>query len=275
MCNRLSYGAVLTGKKRGIPVVFELQREMNDPDSLPPRKKKFLFESVQMADAVVSPSAHLAAKCYSATGQRVEIIPSGTDTLFDEKPPPNLLRKRRVLFVGTLDANKGIKVLLQTSLKLFATGVNFELIIVGENFYGDRSFQLKLEKLAQGHSQVKFLGNISHHEVREQMRQAQLLCVPSYTETFGLVYAEAMKQGLPVIGRVGTGIDGMGKAGEHYEVIKSDDDLGGLLQALLSEEPRRLRLAEAAQHLVANWTWENTALQHMAIFKQQRGKRSI
>lgn len=275
MCNCLSYGAVLAGEKRGIPVVFELQREMNDPDNLPPWKKKLLFEAVQMADAVVSPSVHLAAKCYSATGQEVEIIPSGTDTLFDEKPPSNLLRKRRVLFVGTLDANKGIKALLQTSLKLFAAGVNFELIIVGENFYGDRSFQLKLEKLAQGHSQVKFLGNISPHEVRKQMRQAQLLCVPSYTETFGLVYVEAMKQGLPVIGRHGTGIDGMGKAGEHYEVIKSDNDLGVLLQALLSDEPRRLRLAEEAQRLVANWTWENTALQHMAIFKRLRGKRSI
>jgi glycosyltransferase involved in cell wall biosynthesis len=275
MCDKLSYGAVLTGKKRGIPVVLELQRDMNDPDNLPSWKKKLLFEAVKMADAVVSPSAHLATKCHKATEQDVQIIPSGTDTLFDEQPPSNLLRKRRVLFVGTLDANKGIKALLETSLKLFAAGVNFELNIVGENFYGDHSFQHKLEKLAQGHPQVKFLGNISPHEVREQMRQAQLLCVPSYTETFGLVYVEAMKQGLPVIGRHGTGIDGMGKAGEHYEVIKNDNDLGVLLQALLSDEPRRLRLAEEAQRLVANWTWENTALKHMTIFKELGGKRSI
>lgn len=267
-CNELSYGAVLTGGKRGVPVVLELQRDMDNPGSHPSWKKKLLFDAVKMADAVVSPSAHLAAKCRNATGQEVQIIPSGTNTLFDEKPPSNLLRKRRVLFVGTLDANKGIKALLQTSLKLFVNGVNFELFIVGESYIGERSFRLKLEKLAQGHPQVKFLGWLTVEETREQMRQAQLLCVPSYTETLGLVYFEAMKQGLPVIGRRGTGIDGMGKAGRDYEVIDNDEELYSLLPTLLEDGGRRLRLAEAGQRLASNWTWENAALQHMAIFEE-------
>jgi len=61
--------------------------------------------------------------------------------------------------------------------------------------------------------------------------------VPSYTETLGLVYIEAMKQGLPVIGRRGTGIDGMGKAGRDYEVIESNTELPGILRELLDNEP--------------------------------------
>lgn len=275
MCDKLSYGAVLAGKKRGIPVVLELQRDMNDPGNLPSWRKKLLFEAVKMADVVVSPSAHLATKCRNATGQDVQIIPSGTDTLFDEKPPSDLSRKRRVLFVGTLDANKGIKALLQTSLKLFANGINFELFIVGAGFIGEGPLRRELEKLAQGHPQVEFLGEITAEEVREQMRQAQLMCVPSYTETFGLVYVEAMKQGLPVIGRRGTGIDGMGEAGRDYEVISNDEELYSLLPALLEDDGRRLRLAEAGQRLAANWTWKNTALQHMAVFEQLVDKRNI
>jgi glycosyltransferase involved in cell wall biosynthesis len=275
MCNHLSYGAVLAGGKRGVPVVLELQRDMDNPGSHPPWKKRLLFEAVKMADAVVSPSAHLATKCRNATGQDVQIIPSGTNTLFDEKPPSDLSRKRRVLFVGSLDDNKGIKVLLQTSLKLFANGINFELFIVGESYFSDHSFRLELEKLAQGHAQVKFLGRITPKEVREQMRQAQLLCVPSYTETLGLVYFEAMKQGLPVIGRSGTGIDGMGEAGRDYEVISNDEELYSFLPALLENSGRRLRLAEAGQRLAANWTWENTALQHMAVFERLVHKRNI
>ncbi len=268
MCDQLSYGAVLAGRKRGIPVVLELQRDMNNPGSIPSWRKKLLFDAVKMADAVVSPSAHLAVKCRNATGRDVQIIPSGTNALFDEKPRFDLSRKRRVLFVGPLDANKGVEALLRTSLKLFANDVNFELFIVGGSYFGESSFRLKLEKLAKGHPQVKFLGRLTVEETREQMRQAQLLCVPSYTETFGLVYAEAMKQGLPVIGRRGTGIDGMGKAGRDYEVIDNDEELYSLLPALLEDGGRRLRLAEAGQRLVSNWTWENTALQHMAIFEE-------
>ena len=275
MCNHLSYGAVLAGEKRGISVVLELQRDMDNPGSHPSWKKKLLFDAVKMADAVVSPSAHLATKCRNATGQDVQIIPSGTETLYDEKPPSNLSRKRRVLFVGTLDDNKGIKALLQTSLKLFANGINFELFIVGESYVGEHSLRLELEELAQGHPQVKFLGRITAEEVREQMRQAQLLCVPSYTETLGLVYFEAMKQGLPVIGRRGTGIDGMGEAGRDYEVISNDEELYSLLPALLDDHKRCVQVGEAGQRLASNWTWKNTALQHMAIFEQLVHKQNI
>jgi glycosyltransferase involved in cell wall biosynthesis len=267
-CDELSYGAVLAGGKRGVPVVLELQLDMDNPGSHPSWKKKLLFDALKMADAVVSPSAHLAAKCRNATGRNVMIIPSGTNTLFDEKPLSNLSRKRRVLFVGSLDANKGIEVLLQTSLKLFANGVNFELFIVGESYFGEQFSRLKLEKLAKGHPQVKFLGWLTVEETREQMRQAQLLCVPSYTDSLGLVYFEAMKQGLPVIGRRGTGIDGMGKAGRDYEVIEKDDDLTGTLRALLDDDSRRIEIAANGQRLAAKWTWENTALQHMAIFEE-------
>jgi glycosyltransferase involved in cell wall biosynthesis len=261
MCDNLSYGAVLTGRQTGIPVVLELQREVNNLDSQPVWKKKLLVRAIKQCNAVCSPSAHLATKCRNATCTDVYLIPSGTDPLFDEEPPSDLQRKRRVLFVGTLDANKGIRALLQASLKLFANGFNFELIVVGGGFYGEGRDRAVLENMAQGHRQVKFLGILSP-------KQVQLLCVPSYTETFGLVYAEAMKQGLPIIGRRGTGIDGMGKAGVHYELIEKDEELPRLLKALLNNEPRRTKLAAAAQHLAKSWTWKNTALQHMAVFER-------
>lgn len=263
MCNELSYGAVLAGGKRGVPVVLELQRDMDNPGSHPSWKKKLLFDAVKMADAVVSPSAHLAAKCRNATGQEVQIIPSGTNTLFDEKPPPDLSRKRRVLFVGTLDRNKGIEALLKASLKLFASGVSFELYIVGQG-----TLRSKLQLMAKGYPNVCFLGNIKPDAVRDQMRHSKVFCMPSYTETLGLVFLEAMKQGVAVIGRKGTGIDGMGVAGKDYEVIENDAQLPTVLRTLLSDEARRLKLAAAGQRLAKDWTWENTALKHMAICKQ-------
>ena len=60
----------------------------------------------------------------------------------------------------------------------------------------------------------------------------------------------------------------MGVAGRDYEVIEKDDDLTGTLQALLDDNNRRLQMAASGQHLAANWTWENSALQHMAIYKE-------
>ena len=47
----------------------------------------------------------------------------------------------------------------------------------------------------------------------------------------------------------------MGKAGRDYEVIDNDKELYSLLPTLLEDGGRRLRLAEAGQHLASNWTW--------------------
>jgi teichuronic acid biosynthesis glycosyltransferase TuaC len=261
-CYNLAYGAVLAGKKLGVPVVATIRREQGMP-GLPARRVRLLSEAMKQIDAVISPSAHLADKCHRANGCNVHIIPSGTDTLFDEKPPHGLSRKRQVLFVGALEANKGIEVLLKASLELFACGVSFELCIVG-----DGPLRNKLQLMVHGYPNVHFLGDVKPEAVRTQMRESQVLCVPSYTETLGLVFLEAMKQGLPVIGRRGTGIDGMGKVGRDYEVIESDGELPGLLRNLLNDEHRRSELAVAGQRLAANWTWENSALQHMAIYEE-------
>ena len=260
----LAYGAVLAGKALGIPVVLTLRREIEgELRDYPPGRARMVAQVIRAADAVISPSAQLANKCRRVTGRDVRLIPSGTDKVFDEKPSGGLKRQRRVLYVGLLSAIKGVELLVQATLKLFSRGVNFELFIAGEG-----PLRNKLESLAKGQPRIRFLGQLAPEAVRDQMRQAQIFCMPSYTETLGLVYLEAMKQGLPIIGRRGIGIDGMGKSGQDYELITNDDELLSLLPALLDDAERRLRLAKAGQRLTANWTWENTAAQHIAVYKQ-------
>jgi teichuronic acid biosynthesis glycosyltransferase TuaC len=261
-CYNLAYGAVLAGKRFGIPVVATIRREQ-EMTGLPARRVRFLMEAMKLADAVISPSAHLAEKCRRATGADVHIIPSGTETIFDENPPADLPRKRQVLFAGTLDKNKGIEVLLKASFELFASGFCFELCIIG-----DGPLRKKWQAISQRYPNIRFLGSVKPEVVRDQMRHSKVFCMPSYTETLGLVFLETMKQGVAVIGRKGTGIDGMGVAGKDYEVIENDAQLPTVLRTLLSDEARRLKLAAAGQRLAKDWTWENSVLKHMAIYKQ-------
>ena len=261
-CYNLAYGAVLAGKRYGIPIVVTIRREQEIP-GLPSRRVRILMEAMKLADAVISPSAHLAEKCRRATGANVHIIPSGTETIFDENPPTDLPRKQQVLFAGALDKNKGIEVLLEASLELFASGFCFELCIIG-----DGPLRKKWQAIGQRYPNIRFLGSVKPDVVRDQMRCSKVFCLPSYTETLGLVFIEAMKQGVAVIGRKGTGIDGMGVAGEDYEVIENDAQLPAMLRALLSDDARRLKLAAAGQRLAKDWTWENSALKHMAVYER-------
>ena len=260
----LAYGAMLTAKKRGIPLVLTLRRELDgNVKRLGRERAKLLLNAIKESDAVISPSWHLAEKCRQLTGRQVIVIPSGTASCFDQPHSAYDDSRRNVLFVGSLDHNKGILPLIKASLELFKKGVNFELRVIGQG-----PLFSKLVALANGNPNIIFFGKKTPEEVRDQMRKAKLFCMPSYSETLGLVFIEAMKQGAAVIGRTGTGIDGVGKKGVHYEAIHQDSDLPDMLLFLLTDDKARKSIAYNGQKLVGKLTWENCAGQHIELYER-------
>lgn len=260
-CRSLSYGAVLAGSESATPVVLTFRREMMLEHQTRWRRR-LLIDSARRADKLLAPSAHLMRRAREATGLEVELVPSGTDVLFDEPPPAGIARDTRILFVGRLDANKGARLLVRTVLALNQQGHKVELDLIGHGPEGPA-----LRQLAAGASCVRFLGQLSALQVREHMRRASILCVPSYTETLGLVFLEGMKQGMAVVGRAATGIDGMGQRGQHYEVIDRDEDLHPLLRGLVQSPQRCGELGRQGQALASQWTWETNARRHREIYK--------
>jgi len=109
-------------------------------------------------------------------------------------PPEWQPGKRRVLFVGRVDRQKGLDVLLDA---LALLGDRAHLIVAGAAVLGDS------ENGKAAHN-VTYLGWQNPPQLTTLFESADVLVVPSRWEGFGLVAAEAMRAGLPVIAsRVG------------------------------------------------------------------------
>ncbi len=103
-------------------------------------------------------------------------------------------RRRRVLTVCRLAPEKNLEFAFSVMAKV-QRSVPVEYVLVG-----DGPKRRSLEKLAQRLSlKVTFLGNVKRERIRELYRSSALLFLPSKTETFGLVFAEAMACGTPVV----------------------------------------------------------------------------
>jgi glycosyltransferase involved in cell wall biosynthesis len=103
--------------------------------------------------------------------------------------PPS--QSRTVLHVGRLAADKGTDALLDAWAGLGPT--DFELLCIGD---GPLRGELERRRVPG----VRFLGSQPPERVRAEMLGARLLVATSpWYETFGLVVAEAMAAGLPVI----------------------------------------------------------------------------
>lgn len=101
-------------------------------------------------------------------------------------------RERAVLFLGRHEPRKGLAVLLAAAAHL---PDDVEVWVAGE---GPQSGALRSAAPVGRH--IRWLGRLSDDEKGERMARAQVLCAPSLGgESFGVVLAEAMAAGLPVV----------------------------------------------------------------------------
>lgn len=110
----------------------------------------------------------------------------------------------RLLFVGELTRNKNWKSVVACHQLLVRRGISSVLTIVGDG--EDRAL---VATTARQDPSIKFNGFVAGVDSLIQLyRQNDIFVMPSYSESFGLSYLEAMSQGLPVIYSRNQGIDG-------------------------------------------------------------------
>jgi glycosyltransferase involved in cell wall biosynthesis len=113
------------------------------------------------------------------------------------KPPTKQRNRFRVLNVGLMTENKGQLDLLEAFAEALRHNPLAELVIGGDGPVRGR-LEAAADRLGVK-DQVQFLGMLDRHQVREQMRQADVFVLSSHYETFGIVAIEALACGTPVI----------------------------------------------------------------------------
>lgn len=160
-----------------------------------------LRRALQRADEVICVSHDLAesARLNLGEGFPITVIPDGVDSRTFNVRDDGL--REGVLYVGSLTALKNVDVLIE-ALALARYRRTMPTSIVGGGplraDLGERARKLGLE------STVTFLGTLDRRQVADLMRRSRLLVLPSSREGWGVVVAEALACGTPVVAsRVG------------------------------------------------------------------------
>lgn len=133
------------------------------------------------------------------------VIPNGIDEFWHNQNPliksMNKSNSINILCVGNISKNKNMITVANTCTELEKDGYKVSLSIVGK-IYDENVFnKLKQFKF------VGYLGEKNKEELLAIYQNNDIFILPSIHETFGLVYAEAISQGLPIIYTKGQGFD--------------------------------------------------------------------
>jgi glycosyltransferase involved in cell wall biosynthesis len=154
--------------------------------------------AMRLPDHLIAPSPETAARLveHGVANGSVTLIPNGIDLVAIEAARA-AAGGVDVLYVGRLLAHKRVELLLESIVALRTEGTTITCAIVGEG-----PERARLRDVVNEHQlgdQVRFLDNLDDADLFGLMKASSLFVLPSVREGFGIVVAEAMACGVPVI----------------------------------------------------------------------------
>jgi glycosyltransferase involved in cell wall biosynthesis len=176
--------------------------------------------------------------------------------------------ERFVLYVGTIEPRKNLVRLLQAFAPLWHGGVvPHKLVIVGPRGWKEQPVFRSIETLGLRDA-VLLLGYVPHEILIALYNLAEALVFPSLYEGFGLPVVEAMACGTPVVtSRNGSLDEVSGEAAEFIEPT-SVESIATALRYVLNDPHRQEELRQLGLAHAAKYTWESTAKQTQALYRQ-------
>lgn len=222
---------------------------------------------------------------YDAEECHISVITPGADTeLFTPGTDRNTERSRRelgiplhtkvVAFVGRLQKFKGPEVLIRATAELFQRDPhrNLRVVICG-GASGTQSNVQSYHELARelgvAH-RIRFIDARPPQDLVAVYQAADIVAVPSYNESFGLVAMEAQATGTPVVAaRVG----GLPIAVDHEVtglLVDGHDSTqwADALAELLDDDDRRIAMGEAAVGHAAKFSWAASAKDLLQVYDE-------
>lgn len=273
------YAAMLLSEKYGVPFIVTARgTDLDVTANLNPQCRAGLGRVFSKAAAVILPSEALKRKLFELFGINGVYIPNGIelkDVFSGDSPLKKEFSGRIVLLSACrLMPSKGIDLNLLAVKKLLPVRNNIVYLVIGAGEELDRLKKLSVELGIDAH--VRFLGEMPNQKVMEYMSVCDVFTMPSWQETFGLVYLEAMAHGKPVIGCEGQGIDTVIQASGAGLLAKPRDvdSLVGALSRLLDNANEAVEMGGRGRAVVRErYTWARHAADTRKLYESVIHKR--
>ncbi|GAB2694757.1 D-inositol-3-phosphate glycosyltransferase [Thalassiella azotivora] len=236
---------------------------------------------------------------YDAPPDVVEVVPPGVDLdVFSDTGDAGRRRARAalglpddahvVLFAGRIQPLKAPDVLVRAVAHLLRTTPSLRsrlvVAVVGGPSGSGLRHPTEIADLARGlglmgvpgvPDVVRLHPPVDRARLAEWYRAADVVTVPSYNESFGLVAIEAQATGTPVVAADVGGLTTAVAHGESGLLVPTHDpaDWADALGSLLADPARRHALARGAARHAAGFGWDATVERTLAVYDAARTER--
>ncbi len=249
-------------------LAFHLSKKFKIPYVLTTHNERFYFDHIisrKLALKIIKNAVRVFPINYdnylyykALDLSNIELLPLGFNSNFIRSQKTDFNKKTSILTVAELIKLKNIDKVLMAFAKL-VDKYDISYTIIGRG--PEKENLMRLADKLRINRYVKFLDYVPHEIIANEMYKHDIFIMPSFFETFGRVYFEAMAMGIPIICAQHSGIAGIFK--EYDEGISVNhnnlEEISKALEFLIINPKDRLRIGENGKKLVEKYTWENIA----------------
>lgn len=200
--------------------------------------------------------------------QHVAVIPNGID-VNNIQIKSSWKRTKTLLFLSRIHIKKGLDILIEAVSELKGNMDGYQVMIAGE---GDRDYISKLNeliKIKKVEDIVSFVGGVYEADKWMLYQKADVFVLPTHSENFGIVVAEALASGTPVITTTGTPWEELISKQCGWWIPCSKEDLkSALLSAIkLTEDQLELYGRNGRLLIMENYSVESIAYKMKTLYE--------
>jgi glycosyltransferase involved in cell wall biosynthesis len=205
--------------------------------------------------------------------RRFALIPPGIDAKRFNAPYSNPFTARGIhghvlLTVSRLSAGKGLNDIIAVLPLIIKNHPDIQLVLVGEDF-GVKKALMKQAHHASVVEHVHFLGKFNPDELIGAYQHADIFIHPSHYEAFGIVLAESLAAGTPVVARNIAAIPYVVPDQKAGLLFNTNEELAAHIITLLKNPSQREALAQfGQQHVRNNFTWDKSIKKITDLYKE-------
>lgn len=273
----VNHWASIIARRYGFPLIIQ-PRGMLEPWAMSDKilKKRIAMKLYQRAD--INSAKALVATADSeyesirqlGFRQPIAVIPNGVqfDFSWNAETIPCLSKGeiRTVLFLSRIHPKKGLLNLVRAWSQL--SPKNWRLCIAGPNDGGHLDDVIALVQQLGLNESVIYVGDVDGEKKDLLYRRSDLFVLPTFSENFGVVVAEALTYGLPVITTHGAPWKDLESYSCGWWVeIGVDPLLAALRKATALTDDERHAMGERGKEYVRRYNWNDIAQQTIELYR--------
>lgn len=249
----LGVSALKASKKFKIPIIFTYHTRYEQYSHYIPLPeqitsiaiKKLALEYCKQVDQIIAPTESTKKFLIENNIKTpINVISSGISNVFLASKKTKLNENQfKLLFVSRFTKEKNIPFLLEVFSKLDS---KFTMTLIGYGSETDFLKNLAYSKLKIETDRLNFIISPPKNIIAQQYQESDLFLFSSKTETQGIVLAEAMASGLPVIALEAPGSIDIIKNGQNGFLVKNKDEMLEKIKLVSQDLNLKSKLSENA-----------------------------